>query len=81
MRKAKPYSKACVGVLINGICLFGVSVHKANAEISAEQDDKYERLRCVVGYCLAHKAWWHNKGTILIYASAACLPRERCKLL
>ena len=30
----------------------------------------YERLRRVVGYCLAHKAWWHNKRTILIYASA-----------
>ena len=39
-------------------------------QISAEQDDKYERLRRVVGYCLAHKAWWHNKGAITIYASA-----------
>ena len=29
----------------------------------------YERLRRVVAE-LAHKAWWHNKGTILIYASA-----------
>ena len=38
---------------------------------------QYERLRRVVGYCLAHKAKWHNKGTILVYASAACLPRER----
>ena len=36
MRKAKPYPKACAGVLINGICLFGVNVRKANAEISAE---------------------------------------------
>ena len=38
---------------------------------------QYERLRRVVGYYLAHKAWWHNKGTIPIYASADCLPRER----
>ena len=59
------------------MCIFGASVRKANAKISAEQDDKYERLRHVVGYCLAHKAKWHNKGTILFYASAACLPRER----
>ena len=29
----------------------------------------YERLRRVVAE-LAHKAWWHNKGTILFYASA-----------
>ena len=52
------------------MCIFGASVRKANAKISAEQDDKYERLRHVVGYCLAHKAWWHNKCTIPIYASA-----------
>ena len=58
------------GTLIHGMCLFGVSVRKANAEISAELDEKYKRLRRVVGYCLAHKAWWHNKGTIPIYASA-----------
>ena len=37
---------------------------------------QYERLRRIVAE-LAHKAWWHNKGTILIYASADCLPRER----
>ena len=30
---------------------------------------KYERLRRVVAE-LAHKAWWHNKGSIPIYASA-----------
>ena len=29
-------------VLINGLCLFGVSVRKANAEISAEQDGLYK---------------------------------------
>ena len=29
----------------------------------------------------ATQAKWHNKGTILIYASAACLPRERRILL
>ena len=29
----------------------------------------YERLRRVVAEP-AHKAWWHNKGTILVYASA-----------
>ncbi len=55
--------------LINVICLFEVSVRKANAEISAELDEMYERLRRVVAE-LAHKAWWHNKGTILFYASA-----------
>ena len=59
MRKAKPYPKACAGVLINGICLFEVSVRKANAKISAELDEMYERLRRVVAE-LAHKAWWHN---------------------
>ena len=68
-------------VLINGMCLFEVSVRKANAEISAELDEMYERLRRVVGYCLAHKAWWHNECTIPIYASAACLPRERWTFL
>ena len=30
---------------------------------------QYERLRRVVAEP-AHKAWWHNKGTIPIYASA-----------
>ena len=40
----------------------------------------YERLRRVVAE-LAHKAWWHNKGTILVYASADCLPRERRTIL
>ena len=51
------------------MCIFGVSVRKANAKISAELDEMYERLRRVVAE-LAHKAWWHNKGTILFYASA-----------
>ena len=51
------------------MCIFEVSVRKANAKISAELDEMYERLRRVVAE-LAHKAWWHNKGTILFYASA-----------
>ena len=34
---------------------------KAASKSNAELDDKYERLRRVVGYCLAHKAWWHNE--------------------
>ena len=37
---------------------------------------KYENAwHCVAQ--AATQAKWHNKGTILIYASAACLPRER----
>ena len=64
-----PKRKLIRSVLINGLCLFGVSVRKANAKISAELDEMYERLRRVVAE-LAHKAWWHNKGTILVYASA-----------
>ena len=114
-------------VLINGMCIFEVSVRKANAEISAELTShtspfcndynplqsfafwslcsffphakncaylsyshssslvfdvreplcvQYERLRRVVAEP-APKAWWHKKGTIPIYASAACLPRAR----
>ena len=110
------------------MCIFGVSVRKANAKISAELTSHtspfcndynklqsfafwslcsffphakncafifsysrtsslvfdvreplcvwYERLRRVVAE-LAHKAWWHNKGTILIYASAECCPQLR----
>ena len=34
---------------------------KAASKSNAELYDKYERLRRVVGYCLAHKAWWHNE--------------------
>ena len=33
-----PKRKLIRSVLINGLCLFGVSVRKANAKISAEQD-------------------------------------------
>ena len=40
---------------------------------SAELDGQYKRLRRVVAK-LAHKAQWHNNGTILIYASAECVP-------
>ena len=37
---------------------------------------KYENAwHCVAQ--AATQAKWHNKSTILIYASAACLPRER----
>ena len=39
-------------VLINGMCLFGVSVRKANAEISAEQDGcTSEQVRVVLCTC------------------------------
>ena len=48
----------------------GTSSRNGGEPLSAELDGQYKRLRRVVGYCLAHKAWWHNKGTILIYASA-----------
>ena len=43
---------------------------KATTASNAELDETYKRLRRVVGYCLAHKAWWHNECTILFYASA-----------
>ena len=39
-------------VLINGMCIFGVSVRKANAEISAEQDGcTSEQVRGVLCTC------------------------------
>ena len=39
-------------VLINGMCLFGVGVRKANAEISAEQDGcTSEQVRVVLCTC------------------------------
>ena len=47
----------------------GTRAATAASKSNAELDDKYERLRRVVAE-LAHKAWWHNKGTILFYASA-----------
>ena len=34
----RPKQKSIQSALINGMCLFEVSVRKANAEISAEQD-------------------------------------------
>ena len=54
------------------MCLFedGIGAATAATVSNAELNDLYERLRRVVGYCLAHKAWWHNKRTIPIYASA-----------
>ena len=118
--------------LVNGMCLFRVSVRKANAEISAELASHTspfcKRLQQVAIICLlafvflfptrqklrfhlsyshtsslvfdvreplcvkyenawhcvaqaATQAKWHNKGTILIYASAACLPCERRTIL
>ena len=38
MEKWKCALQPIRGVLINVMCIFGVSVRKANAEISAEQD-------------------------------------------
>ena len=66
-----PKRKLVRSVLINGLCLFedGTRAATAASKSNAELDDEYERLRRVVAE-LAHKAWWHNKGTILIYASA-----------
>ena len=43
---------------------------------NAELDGQYKRLRRVVAK-LAHKAQWHNKWTIPIYASAECCPPLR----
>ena len=42
-------------------------------QANAALDGQYKRLRRVVAK-LAHKAQWHNNGTILIYASAECVP-------
>ena len=47
-------------VLINGMCLFGVSVRKANAEISAEQDGCTSD--CAV---LLATAWRTKRGGII----------------
>ena len=46
---------------------------KAATAPNAELDEMYERLRRVVAEP-AHKAWWHNKRTTPIYASAECCP-------
>ena len=35
--------------------------------------------KCVLFFALENE--WHNKSTILFYASAACLPRERRTVL
>ena len=45
----RPKRKPIRSVLINGMCIFGVSVRKANAEISAELDDcTSEQVRVVL---------------------------------
>ena len=68
-------------VLINGLCNFEDGTRAARRRANERRARRlYERLRRVVAE-LAHKAWWHNKGTILVYASAACLPRERRTVL
>jgi len=40
------------------MCVFkdGASSRNGGEPLSAELDDKYKRLRRIVGYCLAHKA-------------------------
>ena len=55
----RPKRKLIQGVLINGMCLFedGIGAATAATAPNAELDEMYERLRRVVGYCLAHKAW------------------------
>ena len=45
------------GVLINVMCYFEVSVCKANAKISAEQDG-VQVSKCVLFFALANE--WHN---------------------
>ena len=48
----RPKRKPIRSVLINGMCIFGVSVRKANAEISAELDDcTSEQVRVVLCTC------------------------------
>ena len=39
----------------------GTSSRNGGEPLSAELDGQYKRLRRVVGYCLAHKAQWHNE--------------------
>ena len=46
---------------------------KAASQASVELDEKYKRLRHSIAKP-AHKAQWHNKGTMLIYASTECVP-------
>ena len=57
LRKASLIRKSIRGVLINGLCLFGVSVRKANAEISAELTSHTspfcKRLQQVAVICLS----------------------------
>ena len=54
----------------------GIGAATAATAPNAELDEMYERLRRVVAE-LAHKAWWHNKRTTPIYASAECCPPLR----
>ena len=51
----------------------GIGAATAATVASAELDGQYKRLRRVVAK-LAHKAQWHNKRTIPIYASAVVSP-------
>ena len=46
---------------------------QGDENLSAELDVSYKRLRHSVAKP-AHKAQWHNKGTIPIYVSAECCP-------
>ena len=66
--------------LINGICLFIASSRNGGEHLSAKLDGQYKRLRRIVGHGLAHKAQWHNKCTILVYARADFPFHERCLL-
>ncbi len=42
----------------------------AARKASAELDGAVQATAPSVGHCLAHKAQWHNEGTILFYVSA-----------
>ena len=81
MRKAKPYTKACACVLINGLCNFEDGIGAARLRANK---CRARRLYENAWHCVAQaatQAKWHNKGTILFYASADCLPRERWTVL
>ena len=58
-------------VLINDMC----NLKDGTRAATAASKTVVQVSKCVLFFALANE--WHNKSTILIYASADCLPRER----
>ena len=61
--KRSNHTENSYGKLINDVSSLkdGTSSRNGGEPLSAELDGQYKRLRRVVGYCLAHKAQWHNE--------------------